>query len=85
MFNLLDRFIQKGILAAIDLYQKTISPDHGWGRLFFPNFGCRYYPTCSEYLKQSVLKHGLVAGFYSGIKRIGRCHPLSRGGYDPVR
>lgn len=46
-------------------------------------FGCRYYPTCSEYFKDAIEVHG-IKGLYYGVKRILRCHPFSRGGFDPV-
>lgn len=45
---------------------------------------CRFYPTCSEYMKQAVQKYGIIKGGWLGIKRICRCHPLNPGGYDPV-
>jgi len=45
---------------------------------------CRFYPTCSEYTKQAVIKYGILKGGLLGIKRILRCHPFNPGGYDPV-
>ena len=45
---------------------------------------CRFYPTCSEYMKQAVIKYGIIKGGYLGVKRILRCHPYNEGGYDPV-
>lgn len=45
---------------------------------------CRYQPTCSEYMKQSIIKYGTIKGLYLGIKRILRCNPFGSSGYDPV-
>jgi putative membrane protein insertion efficiency factor len=64
------------ILFFIVLYQKIISP-------LFPN-SCRYYPTCSSYMFQAIQKYGVVKGMALGIKRILRCNPFSKGGFDPV-
>lgn len=67
-------------LGLIRLYQKTISPDHGlWRRP-----GCIYRPTCSEYTYQAIEKYGVMKGSWLGAKRIGRCHPWAKGGWDPV-
>jgi putative membrane protein insertion efficiency factor len=45
---------------------------------------CRFYPTCSEYMKQAIIKYGILKGSFLGIKRILKCHPFHPGGYDPV-
>jgi uncharacterized protein len=67
----------KGILIfLINFYQKVISP-------WTPKT-CRFYPTCSEYTKIAIIKHGVIKGGWMGIKRISRCHPFNPGGYDPV-
>lgn len=73
------------ILTAISWYQKTLSPDHGWGRLLFPHLGCKFYPSCSEYTKQSLEIHGIYQGLWLGVKRLARCHPFSKGGFDLVK
>jgi len=45
---------------------------------------CRFYPSCSEYMIQSINKYGLFIGLQKGIFRISKCHPWNPGGYDPV-
>lgn len=46
---------------------------------------CRYFPSCSEYAIEAVEKKGVVKGLYLTFRRIIRCHPFSKGGYDPVK
>ena len=45
---------------------------------------CRFYPTCSHYTYQAIERFGVIKGVYLGAKRILRCHPFSKGGFDPV-
>lgn len=75
-----------GILIwPIRIYQTTISPDHGFGKVFFgPVAGCRYYPSCSKYFIDAIKAHGIFSGFCRGVYRVLRCHPWAKGGYDPV-
>ena len=45
---------------------------------------CRHTPTCSLYCKQDIYKHGFGMGIWLSAQRLLKCHPWSRGGYDPV-
>lgn len=46
---------------------------------------CRFQPSCSEYTYQAVEKYGTIKGLSLGLLRIVKCHPFSKGGYDPVK
>lgn len=46
---------------------------------------CRFYPTCSDYARESIEKFGLKKGGSMAISRILRCRPFGTGGYDPVK
>jgi uncharacterized protein len=63
-------------LGLIRFYKKFISP------LLPPS--CIYQPTCSQYTYESIDKYGVLRGGWMGFKRILRCHPFAKGGYDPV-
>lgn len=63
-------------------YQKTLSPDHGFFKRFYPYGYCRYYPTCSNYARESLKKYGFVKGGGKAIWRLLRCNPCSKGGVD---
>jgi putative membrane protein insertion efficiency factor len=64
------------IIGLVRFYQGAISPYLGRS--------CRYSPTCSQYMIEAVNEWGALKGFWLGIKRIGRCHPLGGHGHDPV-
>lgn len=74
------------ILKLIRFYQNT---HHFRGelikQLFLNESACRFTPTCSEYTYEAVKKYGSAKGIITGLKRIVRCHPWSKGGYDPVK
>ncbi len=64
------------------LYRLVISPMvHLWAG---PGFGCRFEPTCSRYANEALKLHGPLNGSFLTIKRISRCNPFARAGYDPV-
>ena len=67
-------------IGIIKIYKKTISPI-----LSYFGIKCKYYPTCSEYTKQAIEKYGIIKGCFLGIKRILKCNPFSKGGYDPLK
>ena len=66
----------------IIVYQKTLSFDHGPMKHLYPYGFCPFYPSCSEYCRQAILKKGAVIGIVKGSWRIIRCNPLSKGGID---
>ena len=84
IFSKLVMLPRRAVGALIKLYQKTLSPDHGPLRGYYPFGACKYHPTCSEYGYQAVMKFGVIRGLPKAIWRILRCNPWSRGGYDPV-
>ena len=64
------------LLWLIQFYRVAISPMH--------RPCCRYIPTCSQYAQQAIQKYGAIKGGYLALRRILRCNPFSKGGYDPV-
>ena len=64
------------LIAPLRFYRYAISPMLGRN--------CRFHPTCSEYAIEAVQRHGALRGGWLAAKRVGRCHPFNRGGYDPV-
>ena len=63
------------LVALINLYQLLPGPWHN---------SCKYIPTCSNYGTEAIKEYGSLKGGYLTIKRILRCNPISKGGYDPV-
>lgn len=63
-------------LIVIRLYQKLLSP-------LLPQT-CRFYPSCSEYSRESIIRYGVVRGVWLTLIRLGKCHPFHPGGFDPV-
>jgi len=71
-------------LAVIRAYQFLLSPDHSWLKVKFPHGYCRFYPSCSEYAKQSFMRFGFIKGSYLSTKRIIKCHPWAEPKVDLV-
>lgn len=46
---------------------------------------CRFYPSCSQYALDAIVIHGVLKGLFLTIRRLLRCHPFAKGGYDPVK
>lgn len=78
------RLIRQIAVLPILLYQKTLSPDHGLMSVFFPHGYCKFYPSCSEYSRQAIIKKGLVKGSFLSSWRILRCNPFNPGGIDKI-
>ena len=72
--------MKKLFIYLIELYQKYISKF-----LESKNIRCKFYPTCSEYTKQAIQKYGVLKGCMLGTRRIFKCNPFSKGGYDPLK
>ena len=64
------------LLLLIRFYRRVLSP--------LKPACCRFYPTCSEYALQAIAEYGALRGGLLSIRRILRCNPFCRGGYDPV-
>lgn len=69
--------IKEGLIGSVKLYRKYISPIKGCSC-------CIYTPTCSQYSIEALEKYGALKGTFMTIKRILRCNPFAKGGYDPV-
>lgn len=65
------------LIGMVKFYKKFISPMKRKGC-------CRYIPTCSQYALEALQKYGPLKGSYLAVRRILRCNPFHKGGYDPV-
>ena len=66
----------RALAALLDGYKRFVSP------LLPP--ACRFTPTCSVYAREAIVRHGALRGSLLAAKRLARCHPFHRGGFDPV-
>ncbi len=85
IFKYLSNITVNILIKLINLYQKTISPDHGWFKALHPYGYCRFYPTCSQYSLEALKKYGIIKGVSLSIWRIMRCNPWNEGGYEPLK
>ena len=69
--------ITLGLIGTLGFYKQVVSP-------LFPR-ACRFVPTCSEYARQALGRHGLGRGLLMTVGRLCRCHPFHPGGWDPPR
>ena len=74
---MINKIFKNIAISPINLYKYLISPLLG--------NNCRFLPTCSEYTKESIIKYGVIKGLWLGLKRIVKCHPWGKGGYDPIK
>jgi putative membrane protein insertion efficiency factor len=68
--------MQSICVAALRGYKILISP-------WLPS-ACRFHPTCSDYMRQSIERHGVPKGLWLGVRRLSKCHPFHQGGIDLV-
>ena len=64
------------LLAGVRGYQYLVSPMLG--------NNCRFYPSCSDYAREALERHGSLRGSWLAVRRLCRCQPFHPGGYDPV-
>jgi putative membrane protein insertion efficiency factor len=69
--------VQWLVIGGLKAYKWILSP-------VLPS-ACRFYPTCSEYMREAVERYGAAKGVWMGVRRLLRCHPFQAGGFDPVR
>jgi len=75
-FRGMETLVRTILILPIRLYQRWISP-------VLPH-RCRFYPSCSEYAREAILRHGPLKGGWLALRRLLRCGPWHPGGYDPV-
>ncbi|HEX8394175.1 MAG TPA: membrane protein insertion efficiency factor YidD [Longimicrobium sp.] len=68
--------LTRALIGGIRFYQKRISP--------FTPPSCRFVPSCSHYGLEAMQKYGALRGGWLLVRRLARCHPLCKGGFDPV-
>ena len=64
------------LIGLLSAYKRWLSP-------VLPS-ACRFHPTCSDYMREAIQRHGAARGVWLGLIRLAKCHPLHEGGFDPV-
>jgi putative membrane protein insertion efficiency factor len=72
--------MKRSLLAVLSFYRYWLSPAI---HTLFPS-SCKFHPTCSRYASESIEVYGAALGSWMALRRLLRCHPFSRGGFDPV-
>jgi uncharacterized protein len=70
------KLAQALLLGIVDFYVAVLSP--------FLGGACKFYPSCSQYAREAIRRHGARTGGWLALKRLSRCRPFTEGGYDPV-
>lgn len=84
VFKRIDSIISTILITIIKIYQKLFSFDHSFWAKYVNQRVCIHEPSCSSYTVGAIEKYGSIKGLWLGTKRILRCGPWSRGGFDPV-
>jgi len=78
--------MKKLVLLLIKIYQESwFYRSKILKNLFLSDSACRFTPSCSEYTYQAISKYGIMRGSILGLRRIIKCHPWNKGGYDPLK
>jgi putative membrane protein insertion efficiency factor len=72
--------MKRVLLGIVGFYRSWISP----GLHVLSPAGCKFHPSCSQYAAEAIEIHGAGRGGWMALRRLMRCHPFSRGGFDPV-
>ena len=76
MYNLILVMFKNSIIYIIKTYKYLVSPMLG--------SNCRFFPTCSDYAQEAILKKGIIKGCFLTLKRVAKCQPWGKSGYDPL-
>ena len=68
--------MRAALIALVRAYQYVLRPMFG--------ANCRFYPSCSDYAREALARHGAVRGLWLALLRVAKCHPYHPGGFDPV-